>query len=114
MSYDSQDWGGVFILYMPTGPVKFYLMDKGLHYLDLTFQLAPEIATMLVNTVVDNYKGYTWQEVTKAHEACRFQQMIACSTELNYQGMVHEKLLANCPVSFPYMQNAHQILALIL
>ncbi len=35
--------------------------------------------------------------------------MIGCLLDRDYQGLMHEKLLTNCPVSVSDVQNAHQI-----
>ena len=67
------------------------------------------MAAMFVNTISDNYEGYTKREILKAHEARRFQQMIGNPSERDYQGMVREKLIANCPVTVTDVKNAHQL-----
>ncbi len=109
VTYDSFDRGGVFIVHTPTGVIEFHPTEKGLHCLDLKDKSPTDIALMLVNTVADNYEGYTKREVLKAHEARRLQRMIGCPSDRDFTGMVRERLLANCPVATSDVQNAHTI-----
>jgi hypothetical protein len=83
ITYDS--WEGHYIVHTPRGAVKFYKDKQGLPYIDLEvltkaalmlLQSAQpeettriETATTLVQTVQENYKGYTKREVLKAKEA---------------------------------------------
>ncbi len=64
---------------------------------------------MMVNTMRGNFEGYTKHDIKKAQEARRLQGMIGNPTECKYEGMVREKLIANCPVTVRDIQNAHQI-----
>ena len=109
VTYNSFDRGGVFIVHTPTGVIEFAPTEKGLHVLDLTKVSHADVAAMLVNTIADNYEGFTKREVVKAHEARRFQRMIGCPSDRDYQGMVREKLIANCPVTVSDVQHANQI-----
>ena len=88
--YDS--WERYYIIHTPQGAVKFYKDEQGLPYIDLEastkaavmlLQSAQpekttriETATTLVQTVRENYKGYTKREVLKAKEVRRGQAMI--------------------------------------
>jgi hypothetical protein len=63
---------------------------------------------MMVNMVWGNLKGYTRHEIKKAQEARRLQGMIRNPTERELAGMVHEKLIANCPVTVQDIHNANQ------
>ncbi len=64
---------------------------------------------MLVNTVRENFEGYTRQDVERAREARRIQEMNANPTEREFSGMVREKLLTNCPITIREVDNANQI-----
>ena len=110
VTYDSWDHGGVFVVHMPTGVIEFNPTEKGLHELDLAEVSPTDVATMLVTTVAENYEGFTKREVLKAHEARRLQRMLGCPSDRDFQGMVREKLIANCPVTITDVQNAYQIL----
>ena len=109
VTYNSRDRGGVFIVHTPDGVLEFAPTPAGLHVLDLTKVPHTDVAAMLVNTVADNYEGYTKREVVKAHEARRFQRMVGCPSDRDFQGMVREKLIANCPVTVNDVHNANQI-----
>jgi hypothetical protein len=52
---------------------------------------------MMVSTVRMNYEGFTKHEIKMAQEARRLQGMIGNPTEREFEGMVREKLIANCP-----------------
>jgi hypothetical protein len=67
------------------------------------------IELMLVNTVRENFEGYSRHEVEKAKEARRIQGMIANPTEKEFAGMVREQLLTNCPVTVRDIDNANRI-----
>jgi hypothetical protein len=67
------------------------------------------IELMLVNTVRENFEGYSHHEVEKAKEARRIQGMISNPTEREFAGMVREQLLTNCPVTVRDVDNANQI-----
>ena len=80
------------------GIVEFKPSARGLHYHDVS-DASSNIELMLVNTVRENFEGYSCHKVEKAKEARRIQGMIANPTEREFAGMVPEQLLANCPVT---------------
>ncbi len=62
-----------------------------------------------MNTVCGNFEGYTRHNIEKAYKARRLQGMIGNPTEQEFARMVHEKLIANCPVTVRDVHNANQI-----
>jgi hypothetical protein len=62
---------------------------------------------VLVNTVRGNFEGYTRHKIKKAQEARRLQGMIRNPTKQEFAGMVHEKLITNCPVTVQDVRNAN-------
>jgi hypothetical protein len=64
---------------------------------------------MLVNTVRENFEGYTHHKVEREREAQRIQGMIANPTEREFAGMVREQLLTNCSVTIHDVDNTNQI-----
>jgi len=66
------------------------------------------IELMLVNTVRENFEGYSHHKAKKAKEARHIQGMIANPTEREFAGMVREQLLTNCPVTVRDVDNANQ------
>lgn len=118
ITYDSWDRGGVFMVHTPSGIVEFIPDERGLHYLDLAAH--PNAAHMfttttqapsgsIIKTIRDNYEGFTKREVIKAHEARRLQAMMGCPSDRDFEGVVREKLLPNCPVTVDDIRNAHTI-----
>jgi hypothetical protein len=69
---------------------------------------------VLVITVRGNFEGYTRHEIKKAHKARRLQGMIGNPTEQEFAGIVHGKLITNCPVTVQDVHNANQIFGLDL
>jgi hypothetical protein len=137
VTYDSKDPGGVFQVHTPNGVVEFKPSERGLHYLDMaehgdSVQHLLVTATrdqededsedeeegnedeesndlVVVNTVRKNFEGFTKHEIKMAQEARRLQGVIGNPTDREFTGMVHEKLIANCPVTVHDVQNAHQL-----
>jgi hypothetical protein len=116
--YDSWDRGGVFRVHSPMGVVEFAPTDKGLHALDLDAD--PHSATMLINmvsnpsgspiaTIRGNYKGYMKHDVAKAHAARRFQSMIGSPSPWDFDAVVRDNMIANCPITPRNIANAHAI-----
>ncbi len=89
VTYDSWDQGRVFQVHTDGGIVEFKPSSRGLHYHDVS-DPSSNVELMLVNTVRENFKGYSRQDVERAREAQRIQGMIANSTERDFAGMVHE------------------------
>ena len=106
VTYDSHDRGGVFQVHTEEGIVEFKPSNRGLHYHDVSDKNS-NFEMMLVNTVRENFEGYSRHEVEKAKEARRIQGMIVNPTERKFAGMVREKLLTNCPVTMQDVDNAN-------
>ncbi len=64
---DSKDRGGVFQVHTNEGIVEFKPCSQGLHDHDVS-NASSNIELMLVNTVRENFKGYTRHKVKKAKE----------------------------------------------
>jgi hypothetical protein len=108
VTYDSWDRGGVFQVHTQDGIVEFKPCERGLHYHDMSNDES-NIGLMLVNTVRENFEGYTHKEIKRAREARRIQGMIVNPTEREFSGLVREKLLGNCPVTVHNVINAHHM-----
>ena len=86
VTYDSDDRGGVFQVHTEQGIVEFKPSNQGLHYHDVSDKNS-NFEMMLVNTVRENFEGYSRHEVKKAKDARRIQGMIANPTEREFAGM---------------------------
>jgi hypothetical protein len=106
VTFDSWDRGGVFQVHTDGKIMEFKPSSRGLHYHDLS-DPSSNVELMLVNTVRENFKGYTRQDVERAREARCIQRMIANPTKREFAGMVHEKLLTNRPITVRNVDNAH-------
>jgi hypothetical protein len=119
ITYDSQDCGSVFKAHTSIGVLEFKRTQNGLHALNLPS--TPAAAHMLVtppqpsdehlhvNTVRENFEGFTHCQVQRATDACHLMQMVASPTEHNFQSMVHLILLKDYPVTHDNVTNAHKI-----
>ena len=119
VTYDSKDRGGVFKVFTPAGVVEFAPTKNGLHVLNL--KNTPEAAFILVNdaslafgqspvsTVRKNYEGFTKRQVQQATRARRIMGMIGAPTQREYQSLVRNNLLNDCPVTNSDIVNAHTI-----
>ncbi len=137
LTYDSKDCGGVFQIHTPNGVVEFKPSKCGPHYLDMaeygdSIQHMLVTATgdhkdegyedeekgnedeqsnnlLMVNTVRKNFEGFIKHEIKMAQEARKLQGMIGNPMDREFTGMVHEKLIANSPVTVHDVQDAYQI-----
>ncbi len=108
VTYDSWDCDGVFKVHTKEGIVEFEPSEKRLHYHD-TLEDNSNFECMLVNTVRDNFEGHTKRNIAKAKEAQRLQGMMGNPTDNEFKGMVHERLITNCPVTVQDVENANNI-----
>jgi hypothetical protein len=68
VTYNSGDRGGVFQVHTDGGIVEFKPSSCGLHYHDIS-DPSSNIELMLVNTVRENFKGYTRHDVERARHS---------------------------------------------
>jgi hypothetical protein len=122
ITYDSRDRGGVFQVHTPSGVVEFKPTPQGLHalhlqenpdaaYLLVTGSDSPQAPDerLLVNTVRQNYEGFTKKQIEHAERARRLMGMIGAPTERDFQGMVRHNYIKDCPVTNEDVINAHTI-----
>jgi hypothetical protein len=120
VTYNSTNCGGVFKVFTKAGVIEFAPTVKGLHAINLCEN--PDTAYLLVNdtnlafhspvqTVRRNYEGFTKKQVQHATLACRIMGMIGAPSEREYQGLVRQKKLQDCPITPSDIANAHKILA---
>jgi len=120
--YDS--WEGYYIVHTAQGQVHFHKDEQGLPYIDLEqsgrmaaimlMQNASQQSTepegvALVQTVRENYEGYTKREVLRAKEARRAQAMIGNPSEGDFKGMVSSNMIKNCSITPSDIANAKEI-----
>jgi hypothetical protein len=129
ITYDS--WAGYYVVHTPKGEVRFYKDEQGLPYLDLEesseavvkllqqgedlytdttrIEAEAEAAVALVQMVRGNYGGYTKGEVLKAKEARRAQAMMGNPSKKDYNTMVSNNLIPECPITPTDITNARAI-----
>ena len=121
ITYDS--WEGYYVVHTPSGEVKFWKAENGLPYIDLEGSKEKAAvmlletsskrnegeATMNVQTVRENYEGFTKREILKAKEARRRQALIGNPSESDYKGMVSGNMIRNCPITRNNITNARNI-----
>ncbi len=125
ITYSSRDRNDVFRVQL----VEFHPTPNGLHIVDL--KQNPEAAYLLVNeadindnipradsspdhqvhvnTVRQNFEGYTKKQVQQAEHTRRLMGMVASPSERNFQAMLRLNMLKDCPVTNDNIHNAHSI-----
>ena len=122
ITYDS--WEGYYIVHTPQGQVLFHKDDQGLPYIDLeqsgcmaAIMLMQNVhqqrtgskGVALVQTMRENYKGYTKREVLRAKEARRAQAVIGNPSEGDFKGMVSGNMIKNGSITPSDITNAKEI-----
>jgi hypothetical protein len=122
ITYDS--WEGYYIVLMAQGQLNFNKDKKGLPYIDLeqsgrmaaimlmqktSQQLTEPEGVALVQTVRENYEGYTKREVLRAKEARREKPWIGNLGKGDFKGMVSSNMIKNCLITPSGIANAREI-----
>jgi hypothetical protein len=118
ITYDS--WEGYYTVHTANGEVRFYKDENGLPYIDLgessenaaamLVQTGSEdAANVFVQTVRQNYEGYTKREILRAKEARRAMGMIGYPSEQDFKGIVSANMIRNCPINVKDITNAREM-----
>jgi hypothetical protein len=121
ITYDSKDRGGVYKVHTSRGVLEFTPTPSGLHVLN--FKQDPHVAHVLitattppdgqhlhVNTVCENFKGFTKKQIQPAQEACRLMLIMAVPSERAFQSMVHlNQLKKNSSYTRRQQKRSHNI-----
>ena len=124
VTYDSSDCNGVFQVHKKQGVIEFKPTPKGLHALNLKDN--PEAAFLLVNdadiqmphiehnqmhvnTVRENFDGFSCKQVEGATAARRLMGMVVTPSPRNFEGMVRLNMLKDCPITNDNIKNANTI-----
>jgi hypothetical protein len=103
--YESRCFSGLFIIHTDQNNIIVKYNRKGMPYLDLSKLEAKvalsfvQTAILFVQTVRGNMEGYTQREVEESHTAHEAQAMLGHPTNQDFLGMLHFRMIANCPVS---------------
>ncbi len=82
--------------------------SQRLHYHDVS-DPSSNVELILVNTVRENFEGYTRKGIKRAREAWGIQGMIANTTKRGFAGMVHDFFLTNYTIPVCNVDKANQI-----
>jgi len=113
ITFDSHDRGGVFQVHTKSGLLEFMPTSRGLHALNLrenpdaAFALVnaatpspePSDAPIHVNTIRQNFEGFTKHQIKAADRARRLMCMVATPSPRDFQAMVRHNFLKDCPVT---------------
>ncbi len=119
ITYDSKDRGGVFKVHTSGGLLEFKPTSTGLHVLDLkehsnaahvlvTAATPPDVH-LHVNTVRNNFDGFTKKQIQHAYEARCLMLMMGVPSERAFQSMVRLNQLKICPITHDDIKVAHTI-----
>ena len=82
---------------LPDREVRFQLIPNGMYY----FESADiESSVLLLNTVSENHKGFTWREYEGDQEAQQAMNLLGFPLDQDFENMVHSNMILNCPVTF--------------
>ncbi len=112
-------------MHIEIGEVRFYKDENRLPYIYLKDSLvdtavllvqtsSKEAAKVLVQTVRQNYEGYTKRKILEAKEARRAMGMIGNPSKEDFKGTVRGNMIQNCPVTPAVITNPHTIFGLYL
>jgi hypothetical protein len=100
VTYGNWDCDGVFKIHTNEGIVEFKPSEKGPHlHCHNTSKEESNFGCLMVNIVRDNFEGHTKHDIAKAREAQRLQGMVRNPTDKEFKGILHEKLITNCPIT---------------
>jgi hypothetical protein len=113
-------WQGYYVVHTKSGEVRFYKDENGLPYIDLEDSSedvaallvqtgSKEAAKVFVQTVQQNYEGFTKRKVLQVKEGRHAMEMIGNSSKEDFKGMVRGNMIQNCPVTPDAITNAHTI-----
>ena len=105
ITYDSSQESS-FCVHTPSGVVHFKQCGKGLHFLNLDKTKHPDV---LCTTVQKNFEGFSRREIGQAIIARKLQGMIGHPSTTDFEGMVRNKLIEDCPIDINDIRNAHKI-----
>ena len=88
--------------------VCFHKDGQGLPYIDLDTSVY-NAATILVQTIRRNYKGFTKKDIKASKAARKLQGMIGSLSEKDYGGMVSSNMIKNFPIDSTDVSNASAI-----
>jgi hypothetical protein len=105
--------GGNWIITTPQGKnITFHhepdSVCRGFPYLDMR----SELAVAMVQTIRKCYEGFTQRKVRNAIFACKAQAMTGHPSDAQFQAMVSNNSIKNCPIRPTHISNAHSIFGL--
>lgn len=108
---DPMDGGGsAFKVHTPQRIVRFKPCYRGLHYLDLSEEHAPSVVcSQGIPTMRGNFEGFSKHEILRAIEARKLQSMVGGAGLADYVGIVHEKMIEDCPIDHVDLKSAHTL-----
>ncbi|KAL7447592.1 hypothetical protein ACHAXS_006643 [Conticribra weissflogii] len=109
ISYSTIETDKCFIVHTPEGDVKFKRDRLGLPYIDGSEMLSTKGGLCLINTICNNYKGYSQRQIRDAEKACEAMAMVGHPTEREFTNMVHLNMIQNCKVTPEAITNAFKI-----
>ena len=107
VTYSSNDSGGVFTVHTPKGNIEFICYPHGLHYLDLAKPQLPHV--LIAMTIKENYDGYTKNQIDGAILAQHWHGMMWHPSQCDFENLVHDQTIQNCPITYHDVTNADKI-----
>ncbi|KAL7460225.1 hypothetical protein ACHAXS_000688, partial [Conticribra weissflogii] len=109
ISYCTRGTNKAFIVHTPDGDITFQRDSMGLPYINAKDMLSSKGGICLINTVQQNYEGFTKRQILEAEEARRAVAMVGHPTEREFLNMVRANMIRNCNVTPEAVKNAYVI-----
>ena len=92
----------IFGMVHPDREVRFQLIPNGMYYFDAAER---ENSVLLINTVLENWEGFTHREYEGDREARRAMHLLGLPLEWYFDNMVRSNMIVNFPVTFDDVKN---------
>ena len=101
---------GLHIVYLKQHPeVAYLLVNVASIDDDPSPPASSPVHQLHINTVRQNFEGYTKKQVQQAAHACCLMGMVTCPSKRDFQAMVCLNMLKDCSVTNNNICNAHNI-----
>ena len=95
---------GTFTVHKPDAQLHFVMHQDGLHYHN-----TKNCEVTLIHTVQDNEEGYSKTQIKDAQEACDLYAEVGYPSPKDFQNLISENIILNCPVTVEDVIRADKI-----
>jgi hypothetical protein len=107
VTFDSEK-SDKFTVHTKEGPVELSNNEAGMPYIDLD-KSEERAALCFVQTIRQNYEGYTKCEVEAARRAREVQAMVGQPPDREFRKMVSSNRIPNCPITVEAVEHSNKL-----